>query len=575
MNANKLESINKMILVCLCFGLFLASCEVTDTTTDSSSKNSSNHTKQKVAKRAGAPLFDGMGDFSHPITTSDRFVQRYFDQGMVLAFGFNHAESIRAFKAAQTLDPNCAMCFWGEALANGPNINVTAKGKAIMMPAARVAAYAAIQKALSLKTNASQAEQDYIDALAARYNGDIDTPREPLDMAYATAMQTLSQKYPNDDDAAAMFSEALMNTMPWNYWSDDGSPKQDTVKVINALERIIARSPKHTLALHLYIHAVEASSNPGRAEVAADTLSNLVPGSGHLVHMPSHIYWRIGRYNDASEANIRAAQVDEAYIAACNAQGFYPALYYPHNIHFLWAASAMEGRSEISIEAARKVAANIRLEQIEQFPTVEFFHTIPLLALTQFGKWDEVLAEPKPVESLAFSTAIWHYARGVALARQGKIALATAESTALKLLLQTDKILFLDGNDYPASKVLKIADDLLTGEIAMSSTEHNQAIIAFENAVIEQDSLPYTEPPFWYYPTRQSLGEALLKKGDNSEAESVYKADLKRYPRNGWSMFGLIQSLEAQGKDEEASMVKAKFDAVWSRSDVTLSGSRL
>ena len=235
----------------------------------------------------------------------------------------------------------------------------------------------------------------------------------------------------------------------------------------------------------------------------------------------------------------------------------------------------MEGRSEISIEAARKVAANIRLEQIEQFPTVEFFHTIPLLALTQFGKWDEVLAEPKPVESLAFSTAIWHYARGVALARQGKIALATAESTALKLLLQTDKILFLDGNDYPASKVLKIADDLLTGEIAMSSTEHNQAIIAFENAVIEQDSLPYTEPPFWYYPTRQSLGEALLKKGDNSEAESVYKADLKRYPRNGWSMFGLIQSLEAQGKDEEASMVKAKFDAVWSRSDVTLSGSRL
>jgi tetratricopeptide (TPR) repeat protein len=561
--------------------LLLNACVASNTTVDSNVKNSPKQSKQplseqqQVAKRAGAPLFDGMGDFNHTISTSEPFVQRYFNQGMVLAFGFNHAEAVRAFKAAQILDPNCAMCFWGEALAIGPNINVTAKGKAIMMPAERVAAFAAIQKAVSLKANASAVEQDYIDALAARYNGDVDSAREPLDLAYAMKMKALAAKYPEDDDAAAMFSEALMNTMPWDYWSDDGSPKEDTVLVIDSLERIIARSPKHPLALHLYIHAVEASSNPGRAEAAADTLADLVPGSGHLVHMPSHIYWRIGRYHDASEANVRAAQVDEAYIAACNAQGFYPALYYPHNIHFLWAASSMEGRSAVSIDAARKVAANIRLEQIEQFPTIEFFHTIPLLALTQFGKWDDILAEPRPAEGLEFSNAIWRYARGVAYARQGKVELAVAESQALQPLMQTDKILFLDGNDYPASTVLKIADNLVTGEIAMANADHDAAIAAFASAVSNQDSLPYTEPPFWYYPTRQSLGEALLNKGDASAAELVYKADLKRYPRNGWSMFGLIQSLEAQGKTEEASNFKGKFDNVWSRSDVTLTGSRL
>ncbi len=565
----------RIIFVVLCGLMFISSCTTANTTASGTAEEIAATNLHKVVKRAGAPLFEGMSEFTHPITTSDPYVQRYFDQGMVLAFGFNHAESVRAFKAAQVLDPGCAMCYWGEALAIGPNINVTAKGKAIMMPPERIAAYAAIQKAIALKESVSAVERDYIDALAARYNGDIDSARGPLDLAYALKMKALAEKYPDDDDAAAIFAEALMNTMPWDYWSGDGSPKQNTVLVINSLEKIMERSPKHPLALHLYIHAVEASSNPGRAETAADTLADLVPGSGHLVHMPSHIYWRIGRYHDASEANVRAAKVDENYIAACNAQGFYPALYYPHNIHFLWAASSMEGRSAVSIEAARKVAANIRLEQIEQFPTIEFFHTIPLLALTQFAKWDEVLAEPQPAASLEFSNAIWRYARGVALARQGKVELAIAERKALQPLLQTDKILLLDGNDYPASIVLSIANQLLSGEIAMAGADHGSAVAAFEKAVMAQDSLPYTEPPFWYYPTRQSLGEALFKRGANGAAEAVYKEDLQRYPRNGWSMYGLIQSLEAQGKADEAAKVRAKFDNVWSRSDVTLSGSRL
>src|SRR5690606_4609462 len=359
-----------------------------------------------LVARAGAPLFEGMGDYHRPITTNDAGAQRYFDQGMVLAFGFNHAEAIRSFRAAQRLDPDCAMRFWGEALATGPNINVTSGGMAIMSPESRVAAHAAAQKALSLADRVAPVERALIEAQAVRYDGSETSDRDPLDRAYAEAMRSVVQRFPDDDDAAAMYAEAWMNTMPWNYWSDDGQPRPETVEVIDALERIIARSPRHPLALHLYIHAVEASSDPGRAEAAADTLLTLVPGSGHLVHMPAHTYWRVGRYHDAAEANVRAAAVDEQYIAQCNAQGFYPALYYPHNIHFLWAASSMEGRSAVAIDAARRVAANVRIEQMREFPTVEFFRTIPLLALTQFGRWDEILAEPMPDASLRYATAI-------------------------------------------------------------------------------------------------------------------------------------------------------------------------
>ena len=530
---------------------------------------------ETLVARAGAPLFDGMGDYHRTITTADPGAQRYFDQGMVLAFGFNHAEAIRSFRAAQRLDDRCAMCYWGEALATGPNINVTSKGKAIMPPADQAAAFAAIQKARERTPYANEVERDLIDALAVRYSAEPIEDRDPLDRAYAAALGELAAKHPADDDIAALFSEAWMNTMPWNYWSDDGTPRPETVPVIEALESIIARNPRHPLALHLYIHAVEASSNPGRAEDEADMLATLVPGSGHLVHMPAHLYWRVGRYHDASEANVRAAAVDEAYIAQCNAQGFYPALYYPHNIHFLWAASSMEGRSGVAIDAARKVAANVRLEQIEQFPTVEFFHTIPLLALVQFGRWDELLTEAAPRSDLAFSNAIWHYARGVALANTGDLDGARAEQAALGPLTANDKVLFLDGNDYPASALLDIADALLLGEIALAGGDLDAAVAHFERAVAGQDDLPYTEPPFWYYPTRQSLGVALLKAGRAADAEQVYRRDLENYPHNGWSTYGLIQSLEAQGKTDEAREHRGHFEAMWEQADVALSASRI
>ena len=527
---------------------------------------------QDIVTKAGAPLFDGMGDHTHPITTNNKYVQRYFDQGLTIDFAFNHAESARSFRAGQTLDPNCAICFWGEALALGPNINVTSNGSVIMADQERLAAYAAIQKAVSLKNKVSEKERDFIDALATRYNGDTASPRGPLDLAYAEAMRELSHKYPEDDDAASLFAESLMNTMPWDYWIDAYNPKPLTVEAIEILEKVMARNPRHPMALHLYIHAVESSSQPERAEAAADILLDLVPGAGHLVHMPSHIYWRVGRYADASESNIMAAAVDEAYIAACNAQGFYPAAYYPHNIHFLWASSSMEGRSEIAIEAGEKVAKNVRLEMIDQFPGVEFFKTVPMLSLVQFGLWDRVLELDPPAERLEYANAIWHYARSVAYSNKGNIESAQKEREMIESLKDTNDVLHLDSIYYPASMLLEIADSLALGEIAISNNDYQSAIQYFANAVSVQDALPYTEPPFWYYPTRLSLGKAYLLSDQADEAEVVFEENLKRYPRNGWALYGLIQALETQNKD--SSMVQEQFDIIWQNADVELTSSR-
>ena len=525
-----------------------------------------------LATRAGAPLFDGMGNHEHRITTKDPDAQRYFNQGLVIDFAFNHAESARSFRAAQTLDSECAMCYWGEALALGPNINVTSNGKVVMSDDERTSAFAAVQKAVALRDTVSEAERDYIDALAIRYNGDPTTPREPMDEAYGDAMRELHAKYPNDDDAASLFAESLMNTMPWDYWIDPENPRPLTIEVLDALETVLARSPEHPLAIHLYIHAVEASSQPERAEPHADTLVSLVPGAGHLVHMPSHIYWRVGRYADASKVNVMAASVDETYIAACNAQGFYPAAYYPHNIHFLWASSSMEGRSAVAIEAARKVAANVRIEMIDQFPGVEFFNTIPLLALTQFGLWDEVLAEAQPPENLEYSNAVWHYVRATAFAQKGNVDAARAEYASFTPLRDETDVVFLDSIYYPATLLLTIADALIQGEIATTEGRHDEAIGYYKIAVDTQDELPYTEPPFWYYPTRHSLGKAMLAAGDPAGAEAVYREDLTNFPRNGWSLFGLVQAMEAQDKD--ASEIQARFDLIWAQSDVTLTASR-
>ena len=529
---------------------------------------------QSLAQRAGAPLFEAMGDYHMPITTADSDAQRYFDQGMVLAFGFNHAESIRSFRAAQTLDPTCAMCFWGEALATGPNINVTSNGKAIMASTERASARAAIDQALALMDDVSPKEQDWIRALDQRYDGQADTPRDPLDRAWANALADMASRYPDDTTVASVYAEALMNTMPWDYWGPDGEAKPNTQAVIASLEAVMDADPDHPLALHLYIHALEASSNAAKAEPAADGLANLVPGSGHLVHMPSHIYFRVGRYQDSVLANIRAAEVDEAYIAQCNAQGFYPALYYPHNIHFLWASATMQGQSALSLDSARRVVANVRVEQVEQFPTIQFFRTVPMLSLVRFARWEEILEEPKPYEPFAFAHAIWHYGRGVAHAALGDAGAARVELAAIEGLESEVDEIFM-GNVYPARDLLGIAKSLLRGEMAYRSGDAANAVLAFEEAVALQDALPYTEPPFWYYPTRQSLGAALMASNRLAEAQAVFEEDLEQYPMNGWSMYGLAEALRRQGDETGAEQMTGRFKTVWQFADVSLATSIL
>lgn len=531
--------------------------------------------KQQLIERAGAPLLSGLGDHSHVITSDQEGVQEYFNQGLVLAFAFNHAESVRSFKAAQTLDPSCAMCFWGEALARGPNINVTSNGKAVMSDEQRVKAFEALVKAKDLMANSTPQEQAYITALSSRYDGDISSDRNALDIAYAVAMGKLVETYPEDMDAASLYSEALMNTMPWNYWLDDGKPRSDTVKVITKLEEVLEKEPDHPLAIHLYIHAVEASNSPERAESAADRLGSLVPGAGHLVHMPAHIFWRVGRYHDASEANIKAAKVDEEYIAQCNAQGFYPAAYYPHNIHFLWAASTMEGRSELSIESALKVSKYVSLEQIKMFPTIEYFHTIPLLSYVRFGKWDEILNFPKPTPEFKYSQGIYHYARGMAYSANGELDKAREEQVQILPLKDSEEVKVIIKGGQPSGLLLDIANELLLGQIEFSKSNFSLASKYFIKAVELQDTLPYTEPPFWYYPSRQSLGNSLMKEGKASAAENVYKRDLKDYPRNGWSLYGLTLALKEQGKLKEAEEFHKQFKLIWQLSDIELKASTI
>ena len=539
----------------------------------SCSDNQFNINVDEIVKKANAPLLNGLGNHSFKISSDIEGVQEYFDQGLIMAFAFNHAESVRSFKAAQRLDPNCAICFWGEALARGPNINVTSDGKAVMSPENRIEALKAFKIAESLKDSASLKERDFIEALKTRYNGNPETSRIDLDLNYAKSMEDLYKKYPNDNDAASLYAEALMITMPWNYWAEDGNPKPDTVKVISTLERVLELDENHPLAIHLYIHAVEASSDPGRAEAAADRLGKLVPGAGHLVHMPSHIYWRVGRYKDASQANIEAAKVDEDYIAQCNAQGFYPALYYPHNIHFLWAASTMEGKSQLSIESALKVSNYVSEEQIRLVPFLEFFHTPPLLSYVRFGKWQEILDYEEPIKDFKYSRSIFNYAKSVAYAATGDIENAKKHQKLITSFVDSLEVEAMVKAGHPTKQLIEIANNLAIGSISMYQKDYLSAINNFEKAVLLQDNLPYTEPPFWYYPTRQTLGHVLLQSEKPYEAIKIFKEDLKDYPKNGWSYYGLHKAYEEIGDSLNSEKSFNMFENLWKESDIKVSSS--
>ncbi|MGB3562496.1 MAG: tetratricopeptide repeat protein [Thermoanaerobaculia bacterium] len=517
------------------------------------------------------PLLEGMGTHHHPITTEDSMVQRYFDQGLVLAYGFNHAEAARSFREAIRRDPDCASCYWGLSYVLGPNIN------SMMNAEDLPEAWKALQKAVALVDSASEQEQAYIRALETRYTKDLPEDRSHLDVAYADAMREVARRYPKDTDAGTLFAEALMDTTPWDYWRENGKPKPETVEILETLTAVIDRDPNHPGANHLYIHIVEAQQ-PEMAVAAADRLGGLVPGAGHLVHMPSHIYIRMGRYHDASVANQKAIAADDDYVTACRKQGLYPVMYMPHNHHFLWAAASIEGRSELAISAAREIARNQDLDVARQpgLTSLQHYWITPVYALTRFGKWEAILEEPAPPDDMIYPLGVWHYARGIALTRLGRLDQAKTELARLTEIGADPELELVTVWDLNTTdNLIAIAREVLSGEIAAAEGDYETALRHLEAGVELEDALVYDEPPTWHAPVRLNLGAVLLAAGRPAEAEKIYREDLETFPDNGWTLFGLEQSLETQGKTDEATAVAGQFKKAWQHADIELASSRL
>jgi hypothetical protein len=506
-------------------------------------------------------LYTDLGTHQKAIGTKVPEAQKYFDQGLRLVYGFNHAEAIRSFTRATELDPTCAMCWWGIAYAYGPHVN------AGMDSASGVVAYQAAQKARALSTSAPPWQRAYIEAVVARYAAVPPANRASLDSAYSRAMLNVARTYPNDLDAAALAAESLMDLRPWNYWTSEGKPYPGTDQIVRHLESVIARNPEHPGACHYYIHAVEAV-DPQLAVPCAERLARLMPGVGHMVHMPAHIYVRVGRYKDAAQSNVHAIHSDETFIEGQKQPTVYSLAYYPHNIHFLAFVSTMAGKSAQAIEAARTLKAKVNLDVAKSVGMLQEMVPYYVLTLTTFGRWDDVLAEPLPPAEIRFPTAMAHYARGVAYAAKGNFANAKVE---------LDTVMAIDAAtpaDAEAKAPISIAVHALMGEIATRSGKTDEGIAHFRQALAIEDKGLYFEPPKWYYPIRQSLGAALLKAGRNAEAEQVYRDDLKRFPENGWSLYGLAAALRAQGKSAEASAVEKRFATAWTDADVKLTSSR-
>jgi tetratricopeptide (TPR) repeat protein len=500
-------------------------------------------------------LISGLGAIQHPVSTANAQAQDFFDQGLHLIYAFNHDEAVRSFQHAAKLDPHLAIAYWGIALALGPNIN------SAIDPNRELAAYQAVQQALALSTKASNQERDYISALAKRYSQDPGADLYQLAVDYAKAMATLVELYPDDLDAATLYAESLMDLHPWQHWTKDGKPQPDTERIVAILESVLKRNPNHTGANHYYIHAVEASPSPERALVSAKRLGTLAPAAGHLVHMPSHIYFRVGDYQGAMQANEQAIAQDDIYIKKYQVQGTYPMMYYNHNVHFLMVASSMAGKYEDALQAADKLVANATAIN-PYIPMLEGFLGSKMLIQTRFSDWDAILKTPAPDVKLPTTTALWHFARGMAMAATGKLKDAANESQALlaaKQEISTEATIGFS----PASRILDIASKVLNAKIAAKKHDYEYAIQLLEKAVVAEDALDYVEPPDWYLPTRESLGAVLLAKGDYREAEKVFRTDLEKYLHNGRSLFGLQATLQALGKDEAAQVVKAELQTAW------------
>ncbi len=517
--------------------------------------------------RPRATLLEGMG--AHRFATSSRSeaARRFLDQGLTLHYGFNHEEAIRSFEEAARLDPRCAMAWWGVALASGPNINLP------MDSPGGARAYQAIGKARALARHADAREKAYIEALATRYDAVPEAARARHDSAYVDAMRRLARAWPDDLDAATLFAEALMNLRPWDHWTKDGRMQPGTEELLGVLEAVLARDPEHPGANHFYIHAIEASPRPEKGRPMAERLSRLVPGAGHLVHMPAHIHMRTGRYDAAAASNQQAATADSLYIARTGADGVYAMMYYPHNVHFLWAALAMDGRNAEAMAVARRVAGMVPDEVVAAMPMAEFIPPTPYYSLVRFGRWEEMLAEPPPPAGQRFVQGMWRYARGVALAATGRLAEARLESDSLEAIAAaTDPAFMVDINS--AKALLEVAGEVLTARLAEAAGRRDEAIRHYELAVALEDDLRYSEPPAWYQPNRQLLGQALFDAGRAADAERAYREDLVHYPENGWSLSGLARALAAQGRGDEAKAVEERVARAWARADVKLTASR-
>jgi tetratricopeptide (TPR) repeat protein len=503
----------------------------------------------------------GMGTHHHPISTTNAEAQKFFDQGLRFVFAFNHEEAIRSFKRAAELDPQLAMAHWGIALALGPNINLDVD------PEREKAAFEAVQKAQSLRAHASEHERAYLDALVTRYSPDPKADLKKLAVDYKNAMADVVKRYPDDLDAATLYAESAMNLRPWKFWTADGKPAEGTEEIVATLESVLRRDPNHIGAIHYYIHAVEASNTPERALAYAPQLPTLVPAAGHLVHMPAHIYARTGDHEAAALSNKYAARVDEAYMKARGGGGFYPAMYYSHNLHFLAIAESMSGRFAAANAAAKQLEAHVG-PHIKAMPMLEGFMTVSPLLLVRFNRWGDIENLPPPDKGLVGTTTLWHFARGLAFHAKGRPKEAKAE---LDAMISGQKLVPADANFglNSASHVLQIAEKVLAARLAYKS-DPKQALSLLRSAVELEDSMAYDEPQAWFLPVRETLGAALMNSGDYAGAEQVFRTDLEKNRRNGRSLFGLMEALKAQKKDQQAMLVKQQFEAAWKNADTKL-----
>jgi len=520
------------------------------------------HGSQPSTEKPPIWLDTGLGNIDHPVTTKNAEAQKYFNQGLAYMFAFNHAEGINSFKHAAELDPDMAMAYWGISLGLGSNYNVTAD------EAALTDAYANLQKAIALAPKASQADRDYIDALTKRYAKDPKADQKALGAAYREAMRSLTAKYPDDLDAATLYAESMMNLRPWQLWSLDGKPAEGTLEIIAVLEGVLKRNPNHTGANHYYIHAVEASPNADRGLATAYRLGSLAPNAGHLVHMPSHIYLRTGDWDEAVKSNDLAIEADRNYQLKSGSRGLYMMMYYNHNIHMLASSYAANGNYAGSIKAANELAANIG-PNVKAMPMLEMFMPYPIIANVRFQKWDEALAYPAPDPAMLTTTAHWHFSRGMAFVGKKKTADAEKELAALRATaakIPATAQLFTT----PVSVALKVADDLLVGEIALAKGDRKSAIDSLRSAVVSESKVNYSEPPDWDLPVREWLGSALMMDGQSAEAEKTFREEIARKPRNGRALFGLAEALRKQGKSSSAALVQQEFERAWAGSDTKL-----